>query len=167
MEKSPAERFPTMQDMLEHLEAARAALRFSPFGVPPRADETLYHTTMQIGSVDSLLQGPHFVVVAAGAILLIPPKNEVLIGRADPRGNVVPDIDLSLYGGGSAGVSRQHARLLRREAGWVIEDLRSTNGTYVNDRPVAAAEPQALSDGDNVRCGQLVLTFHTHEADPV
>jgi pSer/pThr/pTyr-binding forkhead associated (FHA) protein len=72
-----------------------------------------------------------------------------------------------MYGGASAGVSRQHARLLRKSDGWFIEDLRSTNGTYVNNHQVAPAKPRLLHDGDSVRCGQLVLTFHIDEADPV
>jgi len=79
----------------------------------------------------------------------------------------VPDIDLSLYGGGSAGVSRQHARLLRADDGWAIEDLRSTNGTFVNDQRVPPAQPTPLRNGDSVRCGQLLLTFRTDEADPI
>jgi serine/threonine protein kinase len=163
--KSPAERYPDMQDMVTNLEAAWETFQTSAHLASPPAEDSIHHATMQIDSVQSFLKGPRFVVAATGSPLLIPLKDEVLIGRADPRGKVVPDIDLSVYGGGTAGVSRQHARLLRTGEGWMIEDLRSTNGTFVNDRRVPASQPTPLNDGDSVRCGQLVLNFHTDEVD--
>ncbi|MEJ2559658.1 MAG: FHA domain-containing protein, partial [Anaerolineae bacterium] len=64
----------------------------------------------------------------------------------------------------SAGVSRQHARLMCQDDKWTIEDLRSTNGTYVNNQPVPSSQPAPLKDGDSVRCGQLVLTFYSGES---
>jgi serine/threonine protein kinase len=163
--KSPAERYPDMQDMVTNLEAAWETFQTSAHLASPPAEDSIHHATMQIDSVQSFLKGPRFVVAATGSPLLIPQKDEVLIGRADPRGKVVPDIDLSVYGGGTAGVSRQHARLLRTGEGWMIEDLRSTNGTFVNDRRVPPSQPTPLNDGDSVRCGQLVLNFHTDEVD--
>jgi serine/threonine protein kinase len=167
MSKSPDERYPSMKDMLTNLEVVRNAYRYPSHLVPPETDETMHSATVQIDAVQSLLKGPHFVVVATGSTLHIPLKEEVLIGRTDPRSKTVPDIDLSLYGGASAGISRQHARLLRKDDNWIIEDLNSTNGTYVNDGVVSSATPVALTEGDRVRCGHLVLTFHTHEADPL
>jgi pSer/pThr/pTyr-binding forkhead associated (FHA) protein len=114
---------------------------------------------MQIDMSQSFLTGPRFVIAGTGALLSIPPKDEVLIGRADPC-----DIDLSTYGGSTAGVSRQHARLLRKDDGWAIEDLRSTNGTYVNDQRLTPHQPIPLNDGDNVQCGKLAMTFHAGES---
>ncbi len=165
--KAPAERFPDMQDMVTSLEAAWDTFQLPVHMAPPQADDTIHHATVQIDSVQSVLEGPRFVVAATGSLLLIPQKDDVLIGRADPRGKVVPDIDLALYGGGTAGVSRQHARLLREGDNWVIEDLHSTNGTFVNDERVSPSKPIPLNDGDSVRCGQLVLTFHTDEAHSI
>jgi serine/threonine protein kinase len=167
LSKSPEERYPAMQDMLDSLESAQEMTHTPVRFMPPRIDETLHHATVQIDSIQSALKGPRFAVVATGSLLIIPDKDEVLIGRADPRSNIVPDIDLSLYGGGSAGVSRQHARLLRGDDGWAVEDLRSTNGTYVNNQSVSPSRPAPLSDGDSVRCGHLVLTFHIDETDTV
>jgi pSer/pThr/pTyr-binding forkhead associated (FHA) protein len=43
-------------------------------------------------------------------------------------------------------VSRQHARLLREEGGWVLEDLSSYNGVYVNGVRVGGSQPLAHSD---------------------
>jgi hypothetical protein len=47
-------------------------------------------------------------------------------------------------------VSRRHARLLRRDGSWIIEDLGSTNGTLVNGARVGRC---ALRAGDRVRLG--------------
>jgi pSer/pThr/pTyr-binding forkhead associated (FHA) protein len=162
--KSPEDRYAHMRDMVADLELAQEAILAMQQRKPLQSDQTMHHATMQIDLVQSFLSGPRFVVVATGATLPIPHKDEVLIGRADPRGNVIPDIDLSMYGGGSAGVSRQHARLMCQDDKWTIEDLRSTNGTYVNNQPVPSSQPTPLKDGDSVRCGQLVLTFYSGES---
>jgi hypothetical protein len=51
--------------------------------------------------------------------------------------------------------SQQHARISNRNGSWVIEDLGSTNGTYLNQRKVTV--PTALSPGDSIRIGKTVL----------
>ena len=53
-------------------------------------------------------------------------------------------------------VSRRHARLVREVDGWVVEDLGSTNGTWVNDERVVR---KPLSDGDLVCFGSTVAKF--------
>ncbi len=58
-------------------------------------------------------------------------------------------------------VSRKHARLVRLteggESAWWVEDLRSTNGTFVNDEQVNGR--RRLRDGDQIRFGEAVLRF--------
>lgn len=53
-------------------------------------------------------------------------------------------------------VSRRHARLLFRDGNWVIQDLRSTNGTTVNDVRVGRCQLRA---GDRIRLGDERLTI--------
>ncbi len=53
-------------------------------------------------------------------------------------------------------VSRHHARIIRDATGFVVEDLNSLNGTYVNRRRV---ERQHLSDGDEVQIGKFKLAY--------
>lgn len=51
--------------------------------------------------------------------------------------------------------SSQHAVLTFRGRTWYIEDLKSTNGTFVNGSPVEGAEP--LGYGDEIQLGQVRL----------
>ena len=53
-------------------------------------------------------------------------------------------------------ISRQHARITRNPQGQlVVEDLGSTNGTYLNRRRITAPAP--LQRGDRVKIGKTVL----------
>ena len=52
-------------------------------------------------------------------------------------------------------VSQMHARLADRDGSWYVEDLGSTNGTYLNDRRVQAAVE--VHAGDVVRVGKTIL----------
>jgi pSer/pThr/pTyr-binding forkhead associated (FHA) protein len=52
-------------------------------------------------------------------------------------------------------VSQLHARLFRREGQFYVEDLGSTNGTYLNRRKVTA--PIAIRKGDRLQVGKTVL----------
>ncbi len=55
-------------------------------------------------------------------------------------------------------VSREHARLLRNErGGYILEDLHSGNGTFVNGSRI---ESLMLRDGDEVRIGSNIMIFH-------
>lgn len=54
-------------------------------------------------------------------------------------------------------VSRRHARLSWEEDGIYLDDLNSTNGTFVNGRRVQA--PVRLQHNDNVRLGPVEMTF--------
>ncbi len=75
-------------------------------------------------------------------------KEVTVIGR-----DVSNDIIL-----GDAEISRQHARLTRTPGGYVLEDLGSTNGSFVNGERLMA--PRVLNPGDLVALGENVsLTF--------
>ncbi len=91
-----------------------------------------------------------------------------LIVRTGPNPGVVIDLtkEVSMMGRdvtndvvlGDAEVSRQHARITRTPAGYVLEDLGSTNGTFVNGDRLAA--PRVLNAGDLLGLGEVVtLTF--------
>jgi pSer/pThr/pTyr-binding forkhead associated (FHA) protein len=73
----------------------------------------------------------------------------VTVGRAQ-------DSDIQLQ---EQGISRRHARLDRRSQGWIITDLGSTNGTFVNGRRLAPQEGHALRTGDRITIGSSVFAF--------
>jgi hypothetical protein len=80
---------------------------------------------------------------------------EVLIGRMSRSRGIEPGIDLT-GPPEDAAVSHMHALLVVTPAGgWTIVDLDSANGTYLNDNTeqLAANQPVALSDGDQVHVG--------------
>jgi len=92
-------------------------------------------------------------------IPLAPQQGEYVIGWRDARALVGPEIDLTDIGGSSQGVSRQHA-VIRCSAGqWTIEDLGSTNGTYLNESPLAPRTPALLQDKMTIRVGNVKLFF--------
>jgi len=53
--------------------------------------------------------------------------------------------------------SSRHAKITRQGRTLVIEDLGSTNGTYLNDSPLTG--PQPLHDGDRIRIGDSAFTY--------
>ncbi len=54
-------------------------------------------------------------------------------------------------------VSRRHAELMPGTAGWILKDLGSSNGTYVNGARVI--NTYALKLGDQIRVGKSILVF--------
>jgi len=81
-------------------------------------------------------------------------QDEFIIGRASSSDIVID----------SPGVSRRHARIHRTSDGYVLEDLGSSNGTYVNLRRLTG--PYLLQPGDAIRLGVgVTIEFHPAEAD--
>jgi pSer/pThr/pTyr-binding forkhead associated (FHA) protein len=84
-------------------------------------------------------------------------NDTLLIGRADRAIAIAPDIDLSALEGVRLGVSRRHARLLRTRDGVWLEDLNSSNGTYVGEQRLTPAQRVAVNSGDQLRFGKIAL----------
>ena len=79
-------------------------------------------------------------------------KPEINVGRV--QGN-----DLMLAKGN---VSKRHARLLFRDGRFIVTDLKSTNGTYVNGRKIAQAT--IVREGDKIYIGDFVLRVEVSTA---
>ena len=84
----------------------------------------------------------------------LPPHNSLHIGRSSSADVSLPNVQ---------SMSRLHARLRHQGHVVEIEDLRSTNGTYVND--VRLEMPSILRSGDRFRVGAAHFKF-LHEEDP-
>ena len=81
------------------------------------------------------------------------------IGRWDADGGVFPDVDLD-SDDPEAKVSRRHARISLRDGTYLIEDLGSTNGTFINrGRRLAPGDRHPLKDGDEIIVGKTFLRF--------
>lgn len=74
-----------------------------------------------------------------------PLRDELVVGRSDKCHVVLQDTYCS----------QVHARLYAKDGAWFVEDLGSTNGTYLNRMKVTAPAP--LAAGDQVRVGKTLL----------
>lgn len=87
-------------------------------------------------------------------------EEESQIGRWDADGGIFPEIDLDADDP-EAKVSRRHARIMRRSGEYFVEDLGSTNGTFINrGRRLLPGDRQPLRDGDEIIVGKTFLRFH-------
>lgn len=80
----------------------------------------------------------------------------ILIGRASRSRGISPDIDL----GSDSGISRRHAQLTTDGSRWFVEDLGSSNGTYVGGglgtlptTPIAGGQKAEIGADDRVYLG--------------
>jgi pSer/pThr/pTyr-binding forkhead associated (FHA) protein len=70
---------------------------------------------------------------------------QIQIGRADACQIKLEDTYVSTF----------HARIFNRDGAWLVEDLGSTNGTYLNQRRVTS--PVEVRSGDRVKLGKTTL----------
>jgi predicted component of type VI protein secretion system len=81
-------------------------------------------------------------------------NSSMVMGREPTNAIVISDPE----------ISRQHTRIIPQGQGYLVEDLGSTNGTYVNGRRLMAATP--LQHGDLVGLGETVkLIFELGHSD--
>jgi pSer/pThr/pTyr-binding forkhead associated (FHA) protein len=81
-----------------------------------------------------------------GKEIPLPDGAELKIGR-------MPGLAITLL---DAKVSREHCRLFQQSTGWIVEDLGSRNGTWVNAQKV---KKRLLQPGDRMRVGQTEFEF--------
>ncbi len=87
---------------------------------------------------------------------------ESFIGRWDADNGVFPDVDLDAHDS-EAKVSRRHARILHEGGEFAIEDLGSTNGTFVNrGRRLVPGTAQPIKDGDEIIVGKTFMRFNVN-----
>lgn len=103
------------------------------------------------------LQSPEDPMPSAGLPALVPLRTRsVLVGRPSVSRNIHPNIDC----GADSGVSRRHCQLNTDGTRWWVEDLQSSNGTYVArvgeplpQAPIPVGQRHELADGDRVYVG--------------
>lgn len=97
------------------------------------------------------VEEPYLIVLSGGPVGMmykVRSKGKIVIGRG-------LDADIRLE---DEGVSRRHAQVIASPDGDpIVEDLGSSNGTFVNGQPI---EKQALKDGDKIQIGSVsILKF--------
>ncbi|MFN2237765.1 MAG: protein kinase [Thermoanaerobaculia bacterium] len=131
MAPDPKKRYQTAQDLCDALESYKQRI-FAASPSPVAADDATVRTSGGAPDLQWLLEGVSGKHAVSG--------ESALIGRDRTCAIVVPH----------PAVSRRHARITVTPASFLIEDLKSANGTYVNNARVESAK---LQPGDIVRFG--------------
>jgi len=76
----------------------------------------------------------------------------ILIGRMNRQSGIFPEIDLTSLDKNSK-TSRQHAQIIVNKDSYIIRDLKSKNGTFVNGEKLEPDARRELSPGDIIRFG--------------
>lgn len=82
-------------------------------------------------------------------------KERTVVGRASACDLSVP----------TTNISREHCLIVQKPDGWWVEDLNSSNGTYVNKEKLSG--PRKLVEKDIIKAGAARLTFHAGDISQV
>src|SRR5512133_3025719 len=93
---------------------------------------------------------------------LVPALTLQLFGEDTPRIFAIPEVIIGRSPGSDLSipddtVSARHARLSYHHSQWWVEDVGSTNGTYLNDERVSV--PTVIVSGDDLRLGQVDMVL--------
>jgi pSer/pThr/pTyr-binding forkhead associated (FHA) protein len=101
--------------------------------------------TLREQPVLTITNGP-----GAGMVFSLNRQSPTSVGRAKANDIVLEDVS----------VSSQHCRIRPEDGSFVLHDLKSTNGTFVNERRVTR---QALAEGDTVKLGETYMQFRLNQ----
>jgi general secretion pathway protein A len=131
----------------------RLHLRYDPSVWQQRADEPLSPEAIQVSDPNELRIGAARLLVTSGGVTLTEinlSRPRLVLGRDE-------SCDISLD---SSYVSRYQNLFMETANGWLLIDLNSTNGSFVNGRRV---REHRLRDGDLIAVGQYQLRFACSE----
>jgi serine/threonine protein kinase len=130
------EKRPATPPGTQWLPEEREPTALPPAVEPEEATQLMPSVSAQLLIASGQMVGREFALVG-----------EVRIGRGIDNDIVLPDLQ----------VSGRHAHIAASDAGVILTDLGSRNGTYVNGRRVR--EPYRLQDRDRIRVGQTEMLF--------
>ncbi|MHB8629999.1 MAG: FHA domain-containing protein [Aggregatilineales bacterium] len=130
-------------------------------GTPPSAQNSeMADRFAHIGKLN-----PHTIAIYVSSRsepLIVVVVQQAILGRLELHDAQVR-VDLSQYGAIDKGVSRQHAVLKRVNNRLVVEDMGSSNGTWLNDTPLQPYQPAPITSGARLRLGQLEVEIYLPE----
>jgi hypothetical protein len=121
-----------------------------------RQEPMVRRTKLPAGSIALYVMGEKLPLVVEGR------GQPTILGRQsqDPPASGI--VDLTKYQAHLLGVSRQHAAIRYTDSTFTIEDLKSSNGTWVNENRLEPNQPRVLRNGDVIRLGQLIIFVYLH-----
>lgn len=121
----------------------------TPNAAEPVASPETFNTT---NTTQIQTQSIQLIHTHSNAVLEVPPHLAIIhIGK--PNDRVPPDIDVSGFKDSEV-VSRVHADIRVEGDSYYIEDVGSSNGTYVNNIPLASGNRHKLRSGDRIALGK-------------
>jgi pSer/pThr/pTyr-binding forkhead associated (FHA) protein len=143
------------------MQTERGAIR-APTGAGHQLSDTMHG--LPVSQLRDMVTPPASEALPLASLLVrsgafrgkrLPVKSPVVnIGRADYNDVVIAE----------PSVSTTHAKLQRRDDVWVLSDLGSTNGTYVEGDPVTGET--ALTPGTTLRFGEVAVLFEPFDDPP-
>ena len=127
---------------------------YAPMGYKVAEEEDFeeeYGQTIYIAETEETLDKPRRLYTTEGRIVVQQlDKPSCTIGKKKGEVEVVLD---------DASISRMHARIVKEQDAFFVEDLNSTNGTFKNGLRMQPYEKRKLEEGDEIRLGKITLIF--------
>jgi hypothetical protein len=95
--------------------------------------------------------------------LILELTNQAILGRYTPNSTPQPRIDLTPYRAQERGVSRMHAIIRRTGSGLVLQDLASSNGTWLNGVKLQPYIQTPIKSGDHFQVSQIDIEIYAGE----
>lgn len=89
--------------------------------------------------------------------LIVTLTSTLTVGRADPKSDVVPNIDLRPFDAEGLGVSRKHLVIKLDSDGVAVEDLSSVNGSKLNGERLEPGKSYPVRHGDELTLGAMEM----------
>jgi hypothetical protein len=148
----------------DEAEAALAAAPASAASTPtarPAPVKAAPKTSPPVPAIRATAAGKARTLVPPGASPIpVPDKDDVSLGRFDSVSGLAPDIELGPLDTKKL-TSRRHARLVRENGEtFVLEEIGTANGTFVNGTRIVTGVRTRVKDGDTLRFGGADLVYH-------
>ncbi len=116
-----------------------------------RIKATIQPTTVRWRDDIEISVSPCMVVIYGAQLgRRIPLGDEILTLGRSQNCDIVAEVD---------DISREHCRIVPHDGGYLLRDLGSTNGTWLDDRRIAGRRDAPLQSGARVRIGSLILKY--------